>query len=148
MNHTISDVAKRLQDRYQQLVHQHTKHAHPNASGPRFWPVPAAWRFYHHPRITFRCLAQPLLPTDADQASRHGRDFALVCLDWSWLVYHHPCKTDRVRGPSGVLGYQLLSALLLSDRDGQPLVPLAAAPGRRTPTVPRLGFHTGVPPSR
>jgi hypothetical protein len=133
MNHTIPGVEKRLQDRYQHLVQEHLGHAHPGASGPRILPdeasakaaAQAAWRFYSNPRTTFRRLAQPLLQAAADVAPRHCRDFALVAIDWSWLDYrHHHSKPDRLAGPGGVYGYKLLSALLCSDTDGQPLAPL------------------------
>jgi hypothetical protein len=133
MNFTIPEVEKRLQDRYQQLVHEHLGHAHAGASGPRILPnqsstkaaAQAAWRFYDNPRTTFPRLARPLLQAAIDMAPRLCRDFALVAIDWSWLDYRdHPSKADRLAGPGGVLGYKLLSALLLADRDGQPLTPL------------------------
>jgi hypothetical protein len=134
MNATIPGVEKRLQDRYQQLVREHCGHAQPLASGPRILPdsrsthaaAMAAWRFYLNPRTTFTRLAQPLLDAAADSATRHCQDFALVPLDWSVLDYReHPSKTDRTQtGNAKTLGYKLLSALLVSDRDGQPLAPL------------------------
>jgi hypothetical protein len=135
MNYTLPEVEKRLQDRYRQLVQEHLGHAHSVASGPRLLPdaasaqaaAQAAWRFYDNPRTTFPRLARPLLEAAAQAAPRHCQDFALVPIDWSWLNYNrHASKTDRVRGPGGVLGYKLLSALLLSDQDGQPLAPLCA----------------------
>src|ERR1043166_9522465 len=150
MSHTIPEVEKRLQDRYQRLVQEHLGHAHPGASGLRVLPdaastkaaAQAAWRFYDNPRITFRRLGQPLLQAAADAAPRHCRDFALVGIDWSWLDYSaHASKADRLVGPGGVRGYQLLSALLLSDRDGQPLAP----PLRRTPDRPRAALQPPRP---
>jgi len=86
----------------------------------------AAWRFFHNPRVPPRRLAQPLLQAAAEAAARHCQHFALVPLDWSKLDYsNHPSKTDRlVLGCRTELGYKLLSALLLSDHDGQPLAPL------------------------
>jgi hypothetical protein len=151
MTHTIPEVEKRLQDRYQQLVHEHLGHAHAGASGPRILPdqasakaaAQAAWRFFDNPRITFRRLAQPVLQVAADAAPRHCRDFALVGIDWSWLDYRdHASKTDRIAGPGGVAGYKLLSALLLSDQDGQPLAPLCeellTARGRLSSRLDRL----------
>lgn len=135
MRITIPNVEKRLQDRYQQLVQEHTGHAHPVASGPRLLPnqpsakagAMAAWRFYANPRTTFPRLAQPLLAAAADAARRHCHAFALVPLDWSWLKYNrHASKADRAVGPDGLLGYKLLSALLTSDQDGLPLAPLCA----------------------
>jgi Transposase DDE domain len=134
MNATISGVEKRLQDRYQQLVREHCGHAQPLAAGPRILPnqsssqaaAMAAWRFYLNPRTTFTRLAQPLLDAAALGATRHCQAFALVPIDWSSLDYrHHLSKTDRTTvGNSKTLGYKLLSALLVSDRDGQPLAPL------------------------
>src|SRR5579864_333989 len=151
MNPTLPEVEKRLQDRYQLLVHEHLGHAHSDASGPRILPnetstkaaAQAAWRFYDNPRITFSRLAQPLLQAAAASASQHCRDFALIAIDWSWLNYRdHASKTDRLAGPGGVLGYKLLSALLLSDHDGQPLAPLCAelrtAGGRLSSRLDRL----------
>jgi hypothetical protein len=135
MNITIPEVEKRLQDRYRQLVQEHFGHAHPVASGPRVLPeeasakaaAQAAWRFYHNPRTTFPRLARPLLEAAAQAAPQHCRRFALVGIDWSWLDYRgHDSKADRAEGPGGVPGYKLLSALLLSDQDGQPLAPLCA----------------------
>jgi Transposase DDE domain len=136
MNYAIPEVEKRLQDRYEKLVAEHAGHAHPVASGPRVLPdesstqaaAMAAWRFYQNPRTSFRRLAQPLLDAARDSASTRCCDFALVPMDWSKLDYKaHPSKTDRTQiGNSDELGYKLLSALLLSDKDGQPLAPLCA----------------------
>jgi hypothetical protein len=134
MDTTIPGVEKRLQDRYQQLVREHCGHAQPLAAGPRILPdassthaaAMAAWRFYLNPRTTFTRRAQPLLEAAAESANRHCQDFALVPIDWSVLDYrHHPSKTDRAPlGNGKALGYKLLSALLVSDRDGQPLAPV------------------------
>jgi hypothetical protein len=133
MHITIPDVEKRLQNRYKQLVQEHSGQAHSVASGPRLLPdqssakagAMAAWRFYDNPRTTFPRLAAPLLTAAADAAAQHCQQFALVPLDWSWLNYRpHTSKADRIKGPNGVLGYKLLSALLLSDQDGLPLAPL------------------------
>jgi hypothetical protein len=134
MNLNIPGVEKRLQNRYQQLVEEHAGHAHPVAAGPRILPDEtsakaagmAAWRFFNNPRTTFSRLAQPLLEIAQDSAGRHCQQFALVPIDWSKLNYSdHPSKTDRILlGHSVEQGYKLLSALLLSDQDGQPLAPL------------------------
>lgn len=135
MNPIIPDVEKRLQDRYQQLVQEHSGHAHTDASGPRLLPdessakagAMAAWRFYANRRTTFTRLAAPLLAAAAEAATQHCQRFALVPLDWSWLDYRrHTSKDDRSAGPGGVFGYKLCSALLLSDTDGLPLAPLCA----------------------
>src|SRR5262245_6398533 len=115
MQPTIRDIDKRLQERYQRLVQEHSGHAHAAASGPRLLPTQkspqagamAAWRFYDNPRTTFPRLTEPLLQA-ATQAAAHCQDFALVDMDWSWLDYrHHPSKIDLLQGPEGVRGYKL-----------------------------------------
>src|SRR5262245_11350219 len=130
MKPILPGVEKRLQDRYEQLVQEHTGHAHSVASGPRLLPAEAsthaaamaAYRFSKNPRTTFTRLAEPLLQAGSAAAGQHCQDFALVDVDWSWLDYrHHDSKTQRLQGPCGVLGYKLLSGLLVSDRDGHPL---------------------------
>jgi Transposase DDE domain len=136
MNITLPGVEKRLQDRYEKLVAEHTGHAHAVASGPRMLPgeasthaaAMAAWRFYQNPRTTFTRLARPLLDAARDSASTRCSGFALVPIDWSKLDFKaHAAKADRAQiGNSDEIGYKLLSALLLSDRDGQPLAPLCA----------------------
>jgi hypothetical protein len=134
MSLTLPGVEKRLQTRYARLVQEHAGHAHAVASGPRLLPEPntpqagamAAWRFYLNPRTTFTRLAQPLLQAGCEAASRHCHDFALVDVDWAKLhFFHHPSKVDRTQiGKRTEIGYKLLSALLISDQDGQPLAPL------------------------
>jgi hypothetical protein len=136
MNLTIPGVENRLQDRYEQLVQEHTGHAHEVATGPRLLPeestpqagAMAAWRFYRNPRTTFTTLAQPLLQAGCDGAARYCRDFALVDVDWCKLHYeHHPSKSDRTQiGHASEIGYKLLTALLINDQDGQPLAPLCS----------------------
>jgi hypothetical protein len=116
-------------------VQEHSGQAHAVAPGPRLLPdepsakagALAAWRFDANPRITFTRLAAPLRAAAADAAAPHCRQFALVPLDWSWLDYRrHTAKADCTAGPNGVRGDKLLSAVLLSDRDGLPLAPLCA----------------------
>ena len=131
---TLPGVEKRLQDRYEKLVAEHAGHAHPVASGPRVLPgessthaaAMSAWRFYQNPRTCFTRLARPLLDAAKDSAATRCSDFALVPMDWSKLDYKaHPSKTDRAQiGNEHELGYKLLTALLVSDKDGQPLAPL------------------------
>ena len=136
MNLTLPGVEKRLRDRDEKLVAEHAGHAHPVASGPRVLPgessahaaAMAAWRFYQNPRTTFTRLAKPLLDAAKDSAKTRCSRFALVPMDWSKLDFkHHPSKADRAQiGNSQDIGYKLLSALLVSDLDGQPLAPLCS----------------------
>jgi hypothetical protein len=137
MTYTIPGVEKRLQDRYEKLVAEHAGHAHPVASGPRVLPcgessthaaAMAAWRFYQNPKTSFTRLAKPLLDAARDSAKTRCSRFALVPMDWSKLDYKaHPSKADRAQiGNEHELGYKLLTALLVSDQDGQPLAPLCS----------------------
>src|SRR5688500_18745641 len=86
----------------------------------------AAWRFYTNGRVTLPQLAGPLVER-ARQGARAACDaYALVVMDWSPLHYGgHGSKLDRVKLAHGKdLGYNLLTALLVSDRDGSPVAPL------------------------
>jgi hypothetical protein len=86
----------------------------------------AAWRFWANPRVPLQTLAQPLLEVARTTVPLECLDYALVALDWSQLHYNaHTSKQDRVElTNSKDLGYELLTALLLSDQDGQPIAPL------------------------
>ena len=86
-----------------------------------------AWRFYANPRLKLPQLAQPLL--DCARDALHGsacEDYALVVLDWCPLHFNgHHGREDRVTlSHRQDWGYDLLSALLLSDRQGSPIAPL------------------------
>jgi hypothetical protein len=124
----------RLQRRYQQLVQEHLAVTQSLAAGPRALPGPhqafsstqAAWRFFANPRASLTQLAQPLLD-QARSAVAHSCDsYALVMHDWSFLHYNgHSCKTDRISlSQTTDLGYNLQSALLVSDRNGDALAPV------------------------
>src|SRR4029078_5997814 len=54
------------------------------------------------------------------------QDFVLIVHDWSQLHYrHHTSKHDRVVLTNRHdLGYELQTALAVSDRDGSPIAPL------------------------
>jgi len=89
----------------------------------------AAWRFYANDAVTLPTLAGPLI--DAARASVaagacDGTSHLLVALDWSPLHYGgHAARADRVAlNNRKDLGYELLTALAISDRDGSPLAPV------------------------
>ena len=86
----------------------------------------AAWRFYSNPRIGLPQLCRPLIEHACDQVPRDCQEWVLSVLDWSNLHYNgHDSKADRVElSRSNDLGYEMLTALALSDRDGSPLAPL------------------------
>jgi hypothetical protein len=133
MNPNLHDVDSRLQDRYQLLVQEHTGPAQPTAAGPRLLPsheqakahAQAAWRFFRNQRLTLPKLMQPLLELARQEALDACQQFALVVHDWSLLDYtSHTAKADRIPLRTTGLGYELYAALLLGDRQGQPLAPL------------------------
>ena len=134
MNPTLTGVDKRLQQRYQRLVHEHTGQAQPTAPGPRFLPTAvqakahaqAAWRFFHNRHLSWPQLMQPLLDLARQQTEAACDAYGLVVHDWSRLDYsRHSAKQDRiVLDRYATLGYELYAALLLGDRDGRPLAPL------------------------
>jgi hypothetical protein len=55
------------------------------------------------------------------------QDYALVIHDWSDLDYrHHDSKADRYdTSAKGGPGYELMTALVVSDRDGAPIAPVS-----------------------
>lgn len=123
-----------MQRRYRQLVVEHLSPAERLASGLRALPgvakafasTQAAWRFYDNPRVMLRTLAQPLIARAREGISQHCDHFVLVIHDWSQLHYNnHPSKADRTSlSQSRDWGYELQTALVVSDRDGQPIAPI------------------------
>jgi len=102
-------------------------HAIPD-SRTAFAATQAAHRFLHNRRVTLRSLIRPLIEVGRMQIEMNCDQFVLVAHDWSQLMYSdHHSKKDRVALSSNNVpeGYELQSALLLSDRDGTPLAPLA-----------------------
>jgi hypothetical protein len=134
MNPTLTGVDRRLQQRYQLLVQEHSGQAQPTAAGPRTLPSPAqakahaqaAWRFFHNRHLSLPQLIQPLLDLARQQTPHACAEYALVVHDWSPLHDGgHTAKKDRIPlNPNNHLGYELFSALLLGDRDGCPVAPL------------------------
>jgi Transposase DDE domain len=125
---------KRLQRRYLHLVQEHLSPVQAVAAGLRALPgtaqafasTQAAWRFYANPRVTLPQLVQPLIEAARTAVAHDNRHYALVVHDWSQLLFSdHASKRDRaVLSSSTDLGYELLTALVLSDRDGAPIAPV------------------------
>jgi hypothetical protein len=100
-------------------------HAVPEVAAP-FASTIAAHRFLNNERVSLRSLAKPLIAAGRDEAATACDRFLLVVHDWSQLMYPaHHLKQDRVAlSNKGVPeGYELQTALLVSDRDGLPLAP-------------------------
>jgi hypothetical protein len=127
-------VESRLQDRYLQLIQEHLSPLQAVAAGLRALPgaasafasTQAAWRFYRNDRVQLRRLAQPLIEHARRALPQACDDYALSIHDWSLLHYRgHTSKRDRVElGNAQDLGYELLTCLIVSDRDGAPVAPV------------------------
>lgn len=130
----LPPLEPRLQKRHQQLVQEHLQISQSVAAGLNALPgaattfasTQAAWRFYHNEHVSLPALAQPLIDHGRAALEDIGAQYALVVHDWSHLNYdRHTRKTDRFGSVrEHRQGYELQSALLLSDRDGAPLAPL------------------------
>ena len=142
----LPSLEPRLQRRYQHLVKEHAHASQRVAAGlsalagtgTSFASTQAAWRFFHNPAVTLPALARPLLQAAQAAAGLECDQYALVMHDWSHLNYSaHTGKHDRVRlSHSRDCGYELQTALLVGDREGQPLAPLCQN------VVSAAGVHT------
>jgi hypothetical protein len=98
----------------------------PDSSCQPFAATQGAWRFYANENLSLDQLAGP--PVQCARAGAAGAcdAYVLVVYDWCNLHYtRHGSKGDRVELAHGKdLGYELLTALAVSDRDGAPLAPL------------------------
>lgn len=117
------------------MVESHAQASQALASGIHALPdtrsvfaaTQAAYRFLNNPRVTLRALARPLVEAARAEAVTACDRWALVVHDWSQLMYpEHDAKQDRVALSSrgGPEGYELQTALVVSDRDGLPLAPV------------------------
>ena len=130
----LPPLEPRLQKRYQQLVQEHLQIGQSVAAGLNALPgtatsfasTQAAWRFYRNENVSLPALAQPLIAQGRAALAAAGAQYALVLHDWSHLNYdRHTRKADRCGlARERRQGYELQSALLVSDRDGAPLAPL------------------------
>lgn len=130
----FAEAEPRLRMRYHQLMMAHLNPSQRVAAG--LHPPPslangmsatqAAWRFYNNPNVKLTDLVGPLIECARADIPRDCDSRVLVPLDWANLHYHgHDSKADRVPlARSNDLGYELLTALAVSDRDGAPIAPL------------------------
>jgi hypothetical protein len=83
----------------------------------------AASRFYDNEAVSLPDIGAPLVARALQAAKEHCQSYVLCAHDVSPLHYtKHPSKTDRrVMYSRDDLGYELQSALLISDIDGAPL---------------------------
>jgi len=124
----------RLQRRYQKLVQEHLQVGQSVAAGLNSLPgvassfasTQAAWRFYRNEQVSLPALVQPLLEQGRAGLQDSRAEYGLVIHDWSHLNYdRHTRKADRIDSAKDRRqGYELQSAVLLSDRQGEPLAPI------------------------
>lgn len=88
-----------------------------------FASTQAAWRFYGNEGVTLKQLAAPLVAAGREALGETKGRYALIAHDWSHLDYSaHGSKKDRthLKGKN-LWGYELETALLLSEQTGTPL---------------------------
>ena len=151
MDIPLPDFEPRLQRRYLQLVKEHLHSSEPQAAGARALPsvneamasTQAAWRYYANEAVTLSGLLAPLLEYARRVLPQACQTYGLVLHDWSDLHYGaHTSKRDRKK-LGKELGYELATALLISDQTGAPLAPVSlslwAADGWQTTHPAALG---------
>jgi hypothetical protein len=131
---TLAGAEPRLQRRYHQLIVSQLSSAQRLAAGVHapptlakgFATTQAAWRFYSNQRVALAALCAPLIEHARDAVTDCCDDWLLVVGDWSNLHYNgHESKADRVAlSMRNDLGYEMFTALAVSDRDGSPIAPL------------------------
>jgi hypothetical protein len=129
------DIDARLLKRYQELVRSHIAHCDFLSPGIKntlsknkaFAQTQGAWRFFNNEQCSLQELIKPVFASGLEESRSHCDEYALIAHDWSGLIYKtHSSKKDRFGVHHGKeLGYELQSSLLLSDRNGGPLAPLA-----------------------
>lgn len=148
MNIPLPELEPRLQKRYQKLVNEHLHTSEGNAAGSRALPslneafasTQAAWRFYTNQDVTLPALVAPLHQQALQNLPKLCRNYGLVLHDWSDLPYaSHTTKQDR-KPLGSQLGYELATALLISDQTGQPIVPVSLSLWAND------GWHTTLAP--
>ena len=91
----------------------------------------SAWRFYNNENVDIPSLNDPILRKGLERIEQACKEYLLVAHDWSLINYrNHTAKKDCIetrRSHSRKAlskGYDLQSALAISDRTGEPITPL------------------------
>ena len=96
-------IEKRLEKRYNVLVHSHMQNNSTLAAGVKtllnedaaFNQTQAAWRFFNNNRCTLEKLSAPLLEAAHEFNIKECDYYGLVAHDWSHLSYdEHKTKKD------------------------------------------------------
>lgn len=134
LHYLLKGVDTRLTKRYQRLVSEHMNVGTSLSAGLKALPdkvssfasTQAAWRFYQNSAVSLSKLQEPLTEAACSGVDMNCDAYALCLHDWSRLQYKHANKPDRqTMTHEHDVGYDLQSSLLVSDREGQPLAPVA-----------------------
>lgn len=131
---TLNGVDARLKARYQRMVIEQTHPSGKLSAGIKAMPdnissfasTQAAWRFYQNEAIGLDTLQEPLTVAAYKGIAAHCDHYALCIHDWSRLAYKHANKQDTYAITHDTdIGYDLQSSVVISDREGQPIAPVA-----------------------
>jgi len=91
-----------------------------------FATTQAAWRFFNNDKATLAALVKPLRELGRSSVDALQARFVLLVHDWSKLTFEHEIrKQDLVQlTHEHDIGYELMTALLVSADNGQPLAPM------------------------
>ena len=130
----LQGIDARLSVRYRDLFVAHLSTADKLAAGFRAAPAvtvgfaatQAAWRFFNNDAVTLPVLAEPIWDCARREIPAACDDWLLVVMDWCNLRYNaHASKAERVElTRRNDVGYELMTALAVSDRDGAPIAPV------------------------
>ena len=133
----LGRVDRRLERRYWKLVSEHSTSLKSSAAGLRALPASgkafastqAMWRFLGNGRMSRSRLVEPLCNYARESLASERPEFSLIVHDWSPLEFRdHEENHDRVGLSSDWnRGYELLTALMVSAQDGQPIAPVVQA---------------------
>lgn len=91
-----------------------------------FASTQAAWRFYANGSVSRPILQGPLTAAAHEGIQKYCQQYALCVHDWSRLSYKHLNKADTYAiSHEADVGYDLQTSLIVSDRTGSPLAPVA-----------------------
>jgi len=143
---TLAGAEPRLQRRYHQLIVSQLSSAQRLAAGVHapptlakgFATTQAAWRFYSNEEVDLPTMCSPLIEHARNSVPECCDEWLLVAGDWSNLHYNgHESKSDRIElSGKNDLGYEMFTALAVSDRGGSPIAPLCLELRARS------GLHT------
>ena len=128
------NLDQRHQNRYHQLVKEHTHTIHAAVTGlsalpgtgTAFASTRAMTRFLNNEDITFSALLEPAQDAARSELATSVSPFALAVHDWCMFGFNsHTAKKDRYqRSHDTDRGYELGSALIIDAADGRVLGPM------------------------